>query len=175
MIPEPGRVATSDLPARALLRRHADHGAYADCFVIELAALVPLRDYVAAFYATPLFKMERWLLHRLANRPSTDGDVLQLADGTATSFAAWRVEERLPDQLLMGDFTGRTKSWLMTEPVAGQGPRTLLYFGSVIVPRVDAETGERSMGIGFHALLGFHKLYSRMLLRAAARRVRVQA
>jgi hypothetical protein len=40
-----------------------------------------------------------------------------------------------------------------------------------VVPRVSKVTGEQSMGAGFNALLGFHKLYSRSLLRAASKRV----
>ena len=83
------------------------------------------------------------------------------------------MEGRSADQLLLADFTGRTKSWLMAVPVSGTGvgPQTQLYFGSAVVARIDARTGRRKMGFAFHALLGVHRLYSRLLLGAARSRV----
>ncbi|NJN00825.1 MAG: hypothetical protein HC793_04460 [Aquincola sp.] len=51
------------------------------------------------------------------------------------------------------------------------GQPTRLFFGSAVVPRVDAQSGRRRMGVVFHALLGFHKLYSRALLSAAVSRL----
>jgi hypothetical protein len=73
----------------------------------------------------------------LAFRPATDADAKQLAHGKVTGFSAWRVEGQSPLELLLADFTGRTRSWLMAEPVAApdQPPRTKLYFGSAVVPR----------------------------------------
>jgi hypothetical protein len=157
------------LPAEALLRRYLDGGAFADCYVAEVAACVTQRQYVAAFYMTPLFMLERWILGWAVDRPSTNAEARALAEGTRDTFAAWRVEDRTADQLLLGDFTGKTKSWLMTVP--GVDGSTRLYFGSAVVPRVDKYSGEQSMGAGFSLLLGFHRLYSRLLLGAAARRV----
>jgi hypothetical protein len=159
-----------ELPEAALLRRYLNSGAYADCFVTELAVTVSQADFIEAFYTTPLFKLERLLLGWFVARPSTDLQARALAEGTATSFAAWSVEGRTPEQLLMCDFVGRTRSWLMI--AAGSTPgSTRLYFGSAVVPQVDARTGARRMGSGFRALLGFHKLYSRALLWSAMRRV----
>ena len=48
---------------------------------------------------------------------------------------------------------------------------TRLYFGSAVVPVMNAATGKSEMGFVFKALLGFHKLYSRALLSAAAARL----
>ena len=80
------------------------------------------------------------------------------------------VKARAADQLLMCDIGGRTRSWLMVAP--SDVPRhTRLYFGSAVVPVVNQATGKSSMGFGFTALLGFHKLYSRALLGAAATRL----
>jgi hypothetical protein len=139
--------------------------------VAEVAATVSQAEYIEAFYTTWLFKIERILLGWFVARRSTDLQAKALADGTITSFAAWSVEGRTPDQLLMCDFVSRTRSWLMI--AAGPTPgSTRLYFGSAVVPMVDARTGERRMGLGFRALLGFHKLYSRSLLWLASRRVR---
>ena len=52
---------------------------------------------------------------------------------------------------------------------AGAGTR--LYFGSAVVPTRDRATGEARMGTVFRALLGFHKLYSVILLSAARSRI----
>ena len=46
------------------------------------------------------------------------------------------------------------------------------YFGSAVVPRPSKGARNRRMGRVFHALLGFHRLYSRLLLLAASKRVR---
>jgi hypothetical protein len=94
-------------------------------------------------------------------------------------FSAWRVEKQSPSELLLADFTGRTRSWLMAEPVEApdQPPSTRLYFGSAVVPlRFEAgragNVGQKPrMGWVFHALLSFHRLYSRLLLGAASRRL----
>jgi hypothetical protein len=67
-----------------------------------------------------LFKLERLLLARLVSKSSTDAQAGQLACGTLDSFAAWSVEERREDQLLMCDFPGRTRSWLMVSAMEGE-------------------------------------------------------
>ena len=163
----------SELPATALLRDYQSVGAYADCYVTDIPGTVSQRQFVEAFYTTPLFKLERVLLAWLAAKPSTDTDARNLAAGTLDAFAAWKVERRDTNQLLLSDFTGRTKSWLMAAAVepAGGTANTRLYFGSAIVPKVDRTTGRRSLGLLFHSLLGFHKLYSLALLHAARTRL----
>jgi hypothetical protein len=80
------------------------------------------------------------------------------------------VEARAPDQVLLCDFMGHTRSWLMVAPAEAPGG-TRLYFGSVVVPERNARTGENDMPAVHRSLLGFHKLYSRMLLSAGARRL----
>lgn len=160
------------LPDAALLQRHAGSGAYADCYTADVAGSVSLAAFVEAFYTTGVFKLERLILRWLASRPSTDAQVSQLADGTLTTFAAWSVEDRTADQLLLADFTGRTKSWLMV--AAHDDPRsagTRLYFGSAVVPVRDRGTGRARLGFVFRALMGFHQLYSRILLQAARARL----
>ena len=164
------------LPDQALLARYDDTrmpGSYTDCFAVEVAAQVPHAQFVAAFYTTWLFKIERAILRVAVSRPSTDAQANQLADGLIDRFAAWRVEDRAPDQLLMADMTGRTRSWLMVEPctldnvgvepVAG----TRLLFGSAVVAVQKRADAPRHLGFVFYALLGFHRIYSRLLLRTA--------
>jgi len=150
----------ADLPQDALLQRYREQGAYTDCFAIDVPGQVAHAAFVEAFYTTAVFKLERLLLALFVARPSRDVEARELASGQRQQFAAWSVEGRAPGQLLMCDFAGSTRSWLMALP-AGQGTR--LYFGSAVVR-------SRQGGV-FRALLGFHKLYSRILLRAAVSRV----
>lgn len=152
----------ADLPAEALLQRYREQGAYTDCFAVDVPGQVAHAAFVEAFYTSSVFKLERLLLALFVSRPSNDAEVRELAGGKREKFAAWSVEARAPGQLLMCDFAGSTRSWLMAVPADGAGTR--LYFGSAVV--------RRSQGGAFRALLGFHKLYSRILLRAAASRVR---
>lgn len=164
------------LPPDALLVPYRSRGAYTDCYHMDLPGAVTLQAYVEAFYTTRLFKVERLLLRWLARRPSTDVQARQLAHGQATAFAAWTVEARAPDQLLLCDFMKRTRSWLMVQPVAGGGAQaTRLYFGTAVVPLSTAASGQASFGLAFHALGGFHRLYSRALMRAARQRLVLNA
>jgi hypothetical protein len=151
---------TADLPGSALLQRYREQGDYTDCFAIEVPGQVTQAAFVEAFYTTAPFRLERMLLALFVARPSRDAEARDLASGRSERFAAWSVEGRAPDQLLMCDLAGSTRSWLMSEP-AGQGTR--LYFGSAVV--------RSRQGAVFRALLGFHQHYSRILLRAAAARV----
>ncbi len=161
-----------DLPADALLQRHAGAGGHADCYAVDVAGRVSHAAFVEAFYTTWVFKLERWILRWFASRPSTDAQARQLADGTRDSFAAWSVEARAADQLLLADFTGRTKSWLMVAAAgSAASPGTRLYFGSAVVPVRSRRAGWTRMGWVFRALLGFHQLYSRVLLGAARARL----
>ena len=163
------------IPAHALLTKYANSGAYTDCFATEIARTVSHAEFVEAFYTGGLFKVERFLLRVFISRPSTDLHARQLAAGELTEFAAWRVEARAVDQLLLCAIDGRTRSWLMVSAAEVPG-RTRLYFGSAVVPKPtpvnspDA-TGKPSLGFVFKALLGFHNWYSRALLSAAAARL----
>jgi len=164
-------VQPCEVPLNSLLRPYKDGQGYADCYVTKLPGAVTQAACIEAFYTSPLFKIERTLLQFLAKKPATDADAKALAGGAATRFSAWRVEAQSSSELLLADFTGRTRSWLMAvpAPLGNEPPGTLLYFGSAVVPL--HRQGAQSMGWLFHALLGFHRLYSRMLLRAASNRI----
>jgi hypothetical protein len=172
-------VAPTDLPVDALLRRYADAGAYTDCWATRVDGDVDLAAYVEAFYTGRVFKLERLLLRWFAARPSSDADAGRVARGEQAHFAAWSVEGRAGDQLLMCDMAARTRSWFMVAPggdaragggANASGGATRLYFGSAVVPRRDA-AGAPRMGGAFRALLGFHRVYSRVLLSAARARI----
>lgn len=160
------------LPDGALLGSYNHNGVYTDCYVTEVPGSIALAGYVTAFYTTPVFKLERIILKWIFSRPSTDTDAIQVAEGLTDRFAAWQVEGRGEQQLLLTDFKGRTRSWFMVVPLDSPGGKsTALYFGSAVVPYQESATGEPRLGAGFRALLGFHKLYSVVLLFAAKQRL----
>ena len=163
------------LPDEALLVRYRNSplpelaGAYTDCYAVTVPNTVTLADFVYAFYTTWVFKLERLILKYLANRPSTDAQARNLADGVVDRFAAWDLEARTENQLLMCDLNQRTRSWFM---VASRAAATTLFFGSAVTPIRNRETNRFELGTGFAMLLGFHRLYSRVLLHAATKRLR---
>jgi len=160
------------LPEEALLAKYRDGGSFTDCYAVDVPAVVSQAAYVGAFYTSAVFKVERRLLGWFASRPATDEQAHALGAGPLDAFSAWTVEGRSATQLLLRDFQGRTRSWLMSSPVEVDGaPGTRLYFGSAVVPVVNRRTGEARMGFVFRLLLGFHKVYSRVLLRAAVSRL----
>ncbi|MEO8305663.1 MAG: hypothetical protein ABI724_16250 [Betaproteobacteria bacterium] len=165
-------IQACELPADALLCKYLGGGAYADCYVTEVAGPVSHAEYVEAFYTTAIFRIERLLLAWFVSRPSTNLQARQLASGKASTFAAWTVEARSPDQVLLSDLQGRTRSWLMCAPAGIDAlSSTRLYFGSAVMPKATSRSGEARMGAVFRVLLGFHKVYSRVLLRAAVSRL----
>lgn len=141
---------------------------YGDCFFLGVDRPVSLARFVAAFYTSPLFRVERLILSLALGAPASDDDVRQLAAGARDTFAVWQVSARTETQLLMSDRYGRTRSWFRVVPQASGG--TLLKFGSAVAAKRGAQ-GTGRMGGGFNLLLGFHRLYSRMLLRSARRRL----
>jgi hypothetical protein len=160
-------VSACPIPEGAFLAAYPPRGAYADCYSTLVPQQVPLERYVASFYTTWLFKLERWIL-QLASKPSTDAGAEHLARGATDSFAAWSVENRDPSQILLCDYTGRTRSWLKVDAL---GESTRLYFGSAVVPREKPDGSGARLGFPFDLLLDFHRAYSVALLHAARARV----
>lgn len=161
-------IHAGDLPDHALLRKYAQEGAFTDCYYVDVPGHVSHRDYVTAFYCSRVFRAERVLLGLLARRPATDADAERLGKGEASRFSIWDVEAREAGQVLMREFTGATRSWLMTDDRSSPaGPVTRLYFGSAVVPRRTSVSGTPQFGLAFHALGGFHRSYSRALLGSA--------
>jgi hypothetical protein len=154
-------VRAAELPEDALLDRYRRSGDFTDCRVVEVAREASLSAFIAAFYNSAAFRPERWLLGVLLRRGANATDVASLAAGTTERFAAWTVEARSPGQVLLRDYRGKTRSWLMVESLP-QG--TQLWFGSAVVTshsRFDAYV--------FRALLWFHAAYSHVLLKSAAK------
>jgi hypothetical protein len=140
-----------------------------DCFAVTVDRVVTLREFVVAFYTSPVFRLERLVLRILAGAPSTDSDVQSVADGSGMLFAIWRVGERTATQLLMCDRYEKTRSWFRVAPT--DGGQTVLQFGSAVAASRNRRTATVSMGRWFRWLMGFHVLYSRILLSAARNRL----
>ncbi len=162
------KIDLCSLPDNALLNKYDYPGVYTDCYSTDVIGTVTHEAYVGSFYTTLLFKLERLILNLAVSKPSSDIQAIQLAGGNTDKFAAWHVEDRCENQLLLSDFQGRTRSWLMVAPVNIEGiQKTRLFFGSAVTPVQNAETVKISSGFGSSALLGFHKCYSVLLLYSA--------
>jgi hypothetical protein len=163
------------LPDDALLARYTKTDAYTDCYSTEISGTVSFVEYVTAFYTTCLFKLERVILQCAIAKPSTDAETSLLAEGETDTFAAWYVEARGENEILLCDFRNRTRSWLMVSPLLDDsGARTRLYFGSAVVPVRDRHFGKSSLGWSFGALAMFHRAYSVALLYSAKSRLKAK-
>lgn len=158
------------VPTNTMLEKYLMNGTYTDCYSTEISRQVSFPEFIFAFYTTPLFKTEGLILKFTVSKPSTDVQARQLADSEIKEFAAWTVEDRSENELLMCDFMKRTRSWFMVIPI--NESRTKLYFGSAVTSREDPKTGKLSLGFIFQALLGFHQIYSILLLYSAKSRLK---
>lgn len=167
------RITSRPLPPDSLLAAHMDRIAggagpanhYTDCFTADVPRSVTLPKLVGAFYNSPAFRPERLVLH-LIGKGSDGDDVAALAAAETQHFAAWSVEARSDNAILLEDFQRRTCSWLMTEPLAANAPtiagRTRLHFGSGI---------RHADGALVRALIPLHRLYAKTLLASAVKTI----
>jgi hypothetical protein len=152
------------VPANTILDKYLQNGAYIDCYSTLVHDKITFPEFIFGFYTTPLFRLERWILTLLISKPSTDQEARGMADGLSNTFAAWTVESRDENEILMCDFAGRTRSWLRITPMKDH---TRLYFGSAVILSRRARAGIPTLGFGFQALLAFHRMYSILLLYSA--------
>ena len=82
-----------------------------------------------------------------------------------TSLPHGMLKRRSLDQILLCDFRGSTRSWLHVSPVE---IGTRLWFGSAVVAKAKSD-GDKALPSLARALMGFHTVYSRLLLQGAAR------
>ena len=158
-------VVPCTVPQDALLQRYVRQaGHYTDCFETRLHDDVTLPAFISVFYTTWLFGLERAVLTVALRRRIHDRDVAALASGGADRFAAWTVEARTTDQILLCDLRGSTRSYLAVEPLADGGTR--LLFGSAVMA---SKSGK--LGFGVKQLIPAHRFYSTALLRAACRKL----
>ncbi len=155
-----------EIQSDSLIARHqADTGGFADSFMTKVPAKVTIAEFVVAFYSTPLFRAERFILN-LFGRGATDEQVTELVEGRRDDFAVWTVKDRRDTELLLGETSGATASWFMIRELPDG---TELCFGSAVTPK---GPGSNRMPLSYRLLLGLHLAYSRALLGSAARRLR---
>jgi len=166
------KIVETEVPYNALSAQCEKQGAFVDCYYIDIRKEVTLESYLRAFYTTSLFKTERAILSIATFKPAFDAQAVELALGTSENYSVWTVETRLPNQIMLREFTGRTRSWLMAQKSsANEATLTRLYFGSVVLPKAVSESGKSAFGLFFHVLSGFHQIYSRALLSAAYKKL----
>lgn len=163
-------ITQTAIPDHSFLAAYAQQeGSHIDCFATEIDRPVTLSDLLETFFSTPLFRVERLILRTMTRMPTSDQEVSALANGTSDRFALWRTEARDAQQLLMAVGQGPIRSWWMvSHPMPGQ---TRLHFGSAVVPTGVDRHGRPVVGGSIRLLKGFHLAYSRLLLRATARRL----
>ena len=155
------------VPRDALLQAYAKRkNGYTDCFEVMHPLEASLEDFVGAFYRSWLFRMERVGLSLALRRRIRDAEIDALVGGESDSFAVWKVEARETDQLLMAEAYGQTRSYFAVS--SKEGGVTRLLFGSAVVVAGEGEKLPR----GVTALTPVHRLYSKLLLRAAEKRLR---
>lgn len=161
------KVKTNPLPAECLITKYAEKpGYYTDSYVLDVPGYVELKTFIYAFYTSWLFKCERFILKWLVRKPSKDDDITDLMNGETEKFAAWDLEAKTEDELLMCDFVGKTRSWFKVEFSPSEN-QTRLMFGTVVVPDGASAQGNPKLGMIFSAMLWFHVLYARALLVCA--------
>ncbi|MEE2945352.1 MAG: hypothetical protein VX444_09285 [Pseudomonadota bacterium] len=142
-------------------------GHYTDCFETVVDGQVSLSELVEAFFTSPVLRLERKLLG-LVGMPSTTAAVTALANGAGTNVSGWETEQRDETQLLLAIFQNGIRTWLMVEP---DDTGTKLFFGSAVVPK-NADSENPKLDWWVKAFMGFHLLYSRIVLAAAKIQVR---
>lgn len=96
----------------------------------------------------------------------------ELCIGDINKFAAWTLEDRRDNELLMRDMADRTRSWFMViHSGIKEKPKTQLYFGTGISPSQKRNKKNSSIGLFFNVMLPFHKVYSVLLLYFAKRQL----
>jgi len=160
-------VSQCPLPHDTLLHRYENGpGHHTDCFETEVAQGVSLPDYIEAFFNSPILRIERKLLG-LAMLKSNYDDVVLLAQGRSDHIAGWQTEDRADQEILLTVMGGGVRTWLKVIP---EEDHSRLLFGSAVVPPDDApvdETGAPKMAWWVQGLMGFHRLYSHIVLGAA--------
>jgi hypothetical protein len=165
-------IKTGKIPEDGLLKPYAQRlGCYTDCFLVDVPRRVELFEYVSVFFNTPVFRLERKLLSVLAASPSDYKDVVDLANGASDTLAIWKVEARNETQLIMAVGEGPIRTWLMCQNNDIDSGTTRLYFGSAVLPTEQSTSEDPKLGRMFHITLGFHKLYSRILLGSTKRKL----
>ena len=161
------RVHKSEIPMTALVKAYQGQPkTRIDCYRIFIDKPIKLESFIGRFYRGRLFRIERFLIHKIVRHPSSEAQLNDLLSGMSKTFSAWTQSARNENQLIMCDYQGRTCSWFMVEP---QDEGTNLYFGTVLKPTKHFKGLEWLSKPIFTLFLPAHGLYSRLLLGAASK------
>src|SRR3546814_18694233 len=83
------KIHATRLPNGELLEQYSASGAYTDCYSATLVGHISLADFMGVFYTTPIFKIERSILDKVLQLPSTYTEAPLLRPCRPTRFAAW--------------------------------------------------------------------------------------
>ena len=162
--------AATQIPQECLLRAYElTDGCYTDCYQIDVDGPPDFQRYIRLFFDTWIFRLERRILALSGQKFATTEDVEALACGEIDRFAAWRVEKRTANELLMTAQKGRIRTWLYLPADRNDLDKTRLMFGSAVLPVETGDASKKRLGWVIRFLLPFHRFYSRLLLKAAAR------
>lgn len=162
------------LPPSSLIYEFATvQGGYCDCYYADTKGDADLQSYIDVFFGTWVFRLELKILSMFGlNRDSPD-QVKLLAEDRVRTLAAWKVEDRTETDLLLAVGTGPIRTWLRIE--AGPENAVRLYFGSALLPMGVDRHGRPRLDVTSVILLPFHRLYSRILLRAALKKWNIRS
>ncbi|MTI09151.1 hypothetical protein [Curvivirga aplysinae] len=149
---------------------HESPGHHADAFVGQIDGIVTLEDYILAFFDSPIFRIERSILSLFLLRRIKQSEIKELASGRSQQFALWKTKKRNEEELLLEVGDSQIRTWFHTEQE--QSNKTKLYFGSAIVPDTTSKNAKEGIGFTFRFFMGFHKLYSRILLQSALKKLK---
>ena len=157
-------------PHGALVERYASRGDYVDCFAVDVSGAVSISELVDAFFGSRAFEPERRILRALGR--SSPIDSTGLTTGTQERPAAWTVEARSANQVLLCDFLSFTRCWLMVEVSPDDAARSRLYFGTAFARTRNPSAANFALRLVFSVLRPLHSAYAKILLNGAAARLR---
>lgn len=144
-------------------------GCETDCFQADVPGHPDIDRFVHIFFDTWVFRIERRLLALLGEDYATSEDVAALAGRSSDTLAAWTVQDRSADEIILAFKRPRGRTWLQATQLDGSLGSTRLRFGSALLPNIDSEGQTASISWGLKIGLPLHRLYARLLLAAAAR------
>ncbi|MEP5730432.1 MAG: hypothetical protein ABJL67_13810 [Sulfitobacter sp.] len=156
--PESGFAKYVDLP-----------GAYFDCYAVEVEGDITLKTYANTFFDTWLFRLEILILRLFGTANTEPKDREKLADGRSDRFGVWHVDVRTEREMVLNVGHGPIRTWLWVQPVDTDLSKSLLLFGSAVLPTCASKDDEPRLDFVTRALIPVHRLYSVLLLRATAK------
>eukprot|EP00045_Choanoeca_perplexa_P002911 m.27622 g.27622 ORF g.27622 m.27622 type:complete len:189 (-) comp11764_c0_seq1:101-667(-) len=160
-------VSRRDVPNGSFLKSMKDEGYNCDTFVLPLPNAPPadLNKYIRAFFSSPVFQLERYVLQYAAGISIEDQDIRKCGFEVGDKLGVWGVTERCDNEALALWSQGSTDgcSWWRLEHTREGDP--VLMFGSGI----RTNNASKAYRLAMVPLTQGHYLYSRILLWSTGR------